>query len=799
MTVVGDWGPRAILRRVAKLRGRSLAELRERLGQAIAAELELRHLASTVGEPTSRAVWRWLEPTVPGSDALSAEELRAHFASRESPAFLAGIRSGASAAEFNAPSWATERGNLLHAADRIVAGNFDLLGYTGLSFGNPIDWHFDPTSNRRAPRQHWSRIPYLDADVVGDHKVIWEINRHQHFFVLGRAYQVTHRADLAETFVKHLVAWMDANPPKTGVNWASSLEVAYRAIAWLWALELFRESPALTPAVLQRALGYLYLHGRHLERYLSTYFSPNTHLTGEALGLFYLGTMLPEFRRAARWKALGWSVLERELPKQVLDDGVYFEQASYYHRYTVDIYLHAFLLAQANGEVVPRAMEERLALAVGHLADLTRPDGTIPVVGDDDGGQLVLLEQRQLTDVRAALGTASVVLQRPDFAAVAGHPTEETLWLVGPARWRIIESATADAVPGHLSVLYPTGGYAIMRDGWGPRANHAIIDCGPLGATNCGHAHSDALSVEISVAGCPMFIDPGTFTYTGSDLDRDWFRHSAAHNTVTVDGQSSSSVAGPFSWRHRTDAVLDAWWTGPLIDRFVGHHTGFQRLRAPAIHRREIIFVRGQYWVIVDTVLSAGSHESIAYFHTALGTTVKPLSATTALVETPCASGSRQLFFAVLGDVVTLDWGEDWVSPAYGRRELAPYGRVFSQGTGRRDIVSVLVPTANRQSVSVSALPLERGRGLIVDRPGMYDVLRFGAEGASVGQAAAGDDTVFERRNSPDGDLHAMALFGCNVERAAGGITFRTSSAAEAARTAHGWTITGDGRVTADA
>lgn len=797
MTMAGNWGPMSILRQLGKLRGRSLTELRERLGQAVAAELELRHLATTIGELSGRAFWTKLGPLAFDGGTVSPEALRARFASRESPAFFSGVRNGASAAELNTPRWAEERRQLLVAADRILAGHFDLLGYTGLSFGSPIDWHYDPTSNRRAPRQHWSRIPYLNADLIGDHKVIWELNRHQHFFVLGRAFQVTRRTEYAERFVEHLTSWMDDNPPKNGVNWASSLEVAYRAIAWLWALELFRESPALTPAVLQRTLGYLYLHGRHLERYLSTYFSPNTHLTGEALGLYCLGTMLPEFRRAPVWRTLGWSILERELPRQVLDDGVYFEQATYYHRYTVDIYLHAFLLAKANGSEVPGAMEERLALAVGHLADLTRPDGTIPAIGDDDGGRLTQLEKRTLTDARAALGISAVVLRRAEFAAVAGMATEEVLWLLGPAGIRAVESAVTAGPPAHLSALFPAGGYAIMRDGWDATANHAIIDCGPLGAMNCGHAHSDALSIEISVEGCPVLVDPGTYTYTGSQLDRDWFRHSAAHNTVTVDGQSSSEARGPFSWKHRADAVLEQWWTGSLADRFVGSHTGFQRLPEPATHRREVLFVRGQYWVIIDTVLTSGSHESIAHYHIALGSTVKSVSPNTAWIDTPCASGRRRLFFAALGDVVTLDWGEDWVSPAYGSREQAPYGRVFSRGTGRRDIISVLVPAADGQSVSIAEMPAKEGRAILVDRPGMHDLLLFGTEGrVRVDQAVMKADTALVRRGSPGGRIESMALFGANAELFVGELTIRARKATEVERDADGWTVEGDGRVT---
>ena len=796
MTMVGDWGPRAILRRFRKLRGRSAAELRERLGQAVAAELELRHLASTVGEPTERAFWSTIDPHALGGERPSPDGLRAHVARRESPAFFSGVRNGASATELRTARWAVEASHLIAAADRILADRFDVLGYSDLSFGSPVDWHFDPTSNRRAPRQHWSRIPYLRAELIGDHKVIWEINRHQHFFVLGRAFQVTGRAEYAQKFAEHLTSWMNANAPKNGVNWASSLEVAYRAISWLWAIELFRDSPALTPALLQRTLAYLHVHGRHLERYLSTYFSPNTHLTGEALGLYYLGTMLPEFRRAPAWKHLGWSILERELPRQVLDDGVYFEQATYYHRYTVDIYLHAVLLAKANGVAIPRTMEDRLSLAAGHLADLMRPDGTIPVIGDDDGGRLVQLEQRTLTDVRAALATASVVLNRPELAAVAGSATEEVLWLLGPEGVRRVESAAVAERPQHHSALYPTGGYAIMRDAWGPSANHAVIDCGPLGSMNCGHAHSDALSIEISHGVCPVFVDPGTYTYTGSTLDRNWFRHSAAHNTVTVDGQSSSEAAGPFSWERRADARLDAWWSGSLVDRFVGSHSGFQRLPEAAIHRREVLFVRGEYWIITDTVLTAGSHESIAHFHVAPGSTVKPISPTSAWIDVECASGRRRLFFAVAGDVVNLDWGEDWVSPAYGTREQAPYGRVFSRGTGRRDIVSVLVPAVENQPVSISELPTREGHAIAIRRADVYDVLLIGVGGHA--RTAEGDlhgDLAFVRRRAPGGEIEAMALFGMEAALSVGEFTFEAARAAEATRVAGAWTIEGDGQV----
>jgi len=204
---------------------------------------------------------------------------------------------------------------------------------------------------------HWSRLDYLDAELAGDKKIVWELNRHQYFTTLGQAYWLTGDERYAQTFVVHLESWMDQNPPKLGINWASSLEIAFRSISWLWGFYFFRDSPTLNSRTFLRALKFLYLNARHLETYLSTYFSPNTHLTGEALGLFYLGLLLPEFKESARWRETGKRILVEQLPIHVRPDGVYFEQSSYYHRYTTDFYLHVRLLLSANQEAVPSDLD----------------------------------------------------------------------------------------------------------------------------------------------------------------------------------------------------------------------------------------------------------------------------------------------------------------------------------------------------------------------------------------------------------------------------------------------------------
>src|SRR5512144_977296 len=242
---------------------------------------------------------------------------------------------------------------IVAAADRALAKRFDLLGYRDLSFGEPIDWHLDPVAKRQTPLRHWTTLDPLDGATVGDSKVVWELNRHQWLVGLGQAYRLTGDERYAAMFADTIRDWLRANPPGMGINWASSLEVAFRLISWCWALSLFRGAAAVTPDLRAALVGGIVAHASRIERYLSYYFSPNTHLTGEALGLFYAGALFPDTPGAARWCRLGADILIQEAAGQILPDGVYMEQATCYQRYTAEIYLHFVILAERNGFAVP--------------------------------------------------------------------------------------------------------------------------------------------------------------------------------------------------------------------------------------------------------------------------------------------------------------------------------------------------------------------------------------------------------------------------------------------------------------
>src|ERR1035437_1510886 len=247
---------------------------------------------------------------------------------------------------------------IIYEADEICRHEFRLLGYEKVNCGRDIDWH--SSHGKRGLLDPWFKINFLDFQAVGDHKVVWELNRHQHLVTLAKAWLLTGNAVYPDELVKQWDSWQKANPYPLGINWASTLEVAFRSLSWLWVRKLLAGCPVLPANFRNDLLLALRLHGRYIERYLSTYFSPNTHLLGEAVALFFIGTLCPPIPSSERWRNRGWNIVLQEAERQVRPDGVYFEQSLYYHVYALDFFLHARILAGKSGFAIPEQFDNVL-------------------------------------------------------------------------------------------------------------------------------------------------------------------------------------------------------------------------------------------------------------------------------------------------------------------------------------------------------------------------------------------------------------------------------------------------------
>lgn len=768
-------GPALLL---AKLRGRSVAELRERVGQRMAIVVE-RAGWRDAGLPSDLAFRRRL---VPGAAAAGVHAVASTLRGPRPP-FVPGIDDLPATVAAVRERWPQRGAELARAAGEIVAGRFSLLGHGPIEFSDPIPWSRDMLRGVTAPDAHWSRIAYLDPAVTGDHKLVWELNRHQFLVTLGQAYALTGREEFAECAATLLGSWIDANPPKSGVNWASSLEVAYRAIAWTWAMRLMATSPAFTDELLTRWLKVIEVSARHVERYLSTWFSPNTHLTGEALALLYLGTQFPELAGARRWRDRGWAILLGQLQRHVRPDGSYFEQATYYHRYTLDIYLHARILGAAHALDGVGRIDDAVGRLATFLAWVGRADGTIPLFGDEDGGRLLFLDARACDDVRSPLATAAVVLGDGVLAHAGAPLSDETAWLLGAGG-----AATFDRLPRRApdatARAFPEGGFYVMRDGWGDGSAVLTVDCGPLGADNGGHAHADTLAIDLAIGDRPVFVDAGTVSYTTSPAERDEMRSSLVHNTVSLDGISSSEVAGAFRWRVMTPGALDAWQAAPAGAYFEGHHDGYRRLEAPARHRRMIVAARGGWWLVRDVIEGDGRHDAVATFQCA------------GALDLAVVDGALQVSDdgRILVTLRALGAGGRWIvdegvaSRRYGARDAGARAR-FAYPTSGRTAVTFAITRGGGGGWRVDHERLGAGEVVRLVGGGEQDLLLFDVADAVDG-VRSDARVAWVRRRASDGMVTSLlAIGGTTVELDGARVAVPAGGTVSAVREGDGWQV----------
>jgi hypothetical protein len=319
--------------------------------------------------------------------------------------------------------------------------------------------------------------------------------------------------------------------------------------------------------------------------------------------------------------------------------------------------------------------------------------GRIPLLGDDDGGQLFPIGGRPPADCSDTLATAAVLLNDPSLAV--SNPPEETFWLCG---WHPELETFRTSAASAASAAFDASGYCVSRNADG---DHLVFDCGAHGYLNGGHAHADALSVVLTVAGRPLLIDPGTASYTMDPEVRDRFRSSSMHNTLVIGQRSQSLPAGPFHWRTCADARCTMWESGPVRDLAAGCHDGY----APLVHLREITSVHGTGWTIVDRIEGVGNVSAASMWHFHPDWSLERVEDNRAFLQH--VDGTRLAFLTsaplrVAGDPRLHQW-----APEYGRIEpalcleslltaVAPFSMAaFIPADGRLDTALTLASTVH--------------------------------------------------------------------------------------------------------
>ena len=550
----------------------------------------------------------------------------------------------------------------------------------------PIDWHIDFKSGHRwNPKSYYKGIKFghrLGVDV----KIPWELSRFQHLATLGEAYFLSEDEKYATEFVNQVTDWIGHNPPSCGVNWKCTMDVAIRVCNWLLAWKFFEDSPSISNEFIVRFFKSLLQHGRHIENNLEwSKTLTSNHYLSDVVGLFYLGVLIPEFRESKKWKDFGIDQLKTEMTKQVYRDGVHFEASTCYHRLVLELFFYATFLAIINdenfeednlvevgNEIFGEKYLQRLYKMFEFLLYALKPNGTMPQIGDNDSGRLHVFSRRETLDMRYLLTLGAIFFREPKFKVKEFGFWEEALWVFGEKGYKIWQDLEENYLGNISSRGFPDAGWYIMRS----NKDYMIISCGPNAQKgNGGHCHNDKLSFELCLDGRDIIVDPGTYVYTSYPEWRNKFRSTAYHNTVVVDNREQNSFNPKKLFVMRSDAEVEVneWTITNEYDFLDAEHSGYERLRDPVTHRRQILFNKKEgYWVIRDILTGSTKHTFDFYLHFgAMNVQIAPQDPLSVVAN--CEKVSANLL------VSRLDTGESkssvenkWVSYSYGTKISAP-------------------------------------------------------------------------------------------------------------------------------
>lgn len=473
------------------------------------------------------------------------------------------------------------RENILKEAKQILEHKFDLLGSGEVDLGEKIKWNEDFKSGFIWKNQFYKDIKIVDLNNNADVKVPWELSRFQHLFTLGKAYWITNDKKYYLECKEEIEDWITENPVYMSVNWTCAMDVAIRAVNWIFFYFHFKDLIEKDKEFLNKFNNSLYNHGKviflNLEKGLGY---ANNHYLSDLVGLFYLGIYFNELKsnEVERWLDFSKKELEKEMFVQNNKDGSNYESSTSYHRLVTELMFFPMILGEKNNINFSREYKERLEKMFEFLAKIIKPNGKIPMIGDVDNGRLLILSDYfswEVNDIRDLLSLGGEYFNNALLKNSGAIKKEDKLW--------IFDSLNEEQEKYYTkSVKFENGGYYILRN----QDIYCSIRCGELSCRGQGgHSHNDQLSFELNVQGEDFIVDTGTGVYTADKDIRNLFRSTKQHNIVYVEGyeQNCFDENNLFEMKEETFAKCTKFED----TYFEGYHQGYLK-KLNIIHKRKI-------------------------------------------------------------------------------------------------------------------------------------------------------------------------------------------------------------------
>ncbi|MFL9829338.1 heparin-sulfate lyase HepC [Flavobacterium sp. ST-87] len=504
--------------------------------------------------------------------------------------------------------------NTLALANNILLHKFKPhKGYPTYDYGKNINWQYRP---------------------VKDQLLTTFLHRTAFWEPLGIVYQSTADEKYAKEWVCQVRDWIKKNkngayPDDKDYAWKAFV-VSFRLNHWSAYFNMFLNSPHFTPAFLME---FLSSYNEQANYVMNNYTDIGNHRLYEALHMMYAGSSFPKMKEATAWRKSGIEILNEEIKKQLLPDGVQFELSPSYHIGTIKIFLDALQIAQLNDaeKEFPesyRSLVEKMVLAVSNYSF---PDYTFPLHGN------------------AFLTNKDLMLKNYQ------------LWAKVFPENKVIEYFATDGAsgkqPDYLSGCLPNAGFYAFRNGWDTKSTVMQIKAGPPAEF---HAHPDNGNFVLWVKGRDFTPDSGSFVYANvgnqENSKRDWYRSTKAHQTLTLDNKNIVN-----------NAQLQKWQTGSNLDILSYTNPSYDDLS----HQRTFLFIDKTFFIIIDRAI--GTAKGNLGIHYNLKEDSKATAnANNNSINTNYSDGNNLLIQVLNKDKVSVKAESSFVSYQYQKETVRP-------------------------------------------------------------------------------------------------------------------------------
>lgn len=541
-----------------------------------------------------------------------------------------------------------EKTAILSSANFTLEHQFDYLG-SGPIHMPFIRWHEDFKSG-----SSWKKgIFYLrqrrSTAKGADIKVPWELSRCHHLVWLGEAFLLTHEDKYAQEIVDEIEDWIKENPFMYSVNWTCTMDVAIRAVNWIYAVGMVLDSSVVSELFIHGLFRSLYQHGwfifNNLERTIPY---SNNHLFSDLAGLLFISSLFKDTKRGKQWLQYSKEALFTEIRCQVLPSGVHYERSLSYHRLMTEMAVSSIQLMKRQGFTVPADIDYRLSSMYSFISAYTKPNTCAPLIEDNDDG-------RFLPFVKRDFRYHGYLLDNKSTESLFFNVGTEFIHFDKPKQSQIFLDA------GHC-VLKTAEAYLFVTNG--EQSGYAVSKS--LVGT---HTHNDKLSFELALGHDDLFIDPGAYIYTPDPTKSNEFRSTAKHNTVVVDNEEQNEISpkNVFLAKKNSLATMFHLCSDNCVE---GEYKTFKE---GLIHYRKLQIINDSL-LITDTLSKVGNdHKAVFSFH--LAETIQP-----ELVGNEISLSTEHysaiISFVTWGKDIHVRVEDDTVSPSYGVLKKAKTIRV---------------------------------------------------------------------------------------------------------------------------